>query len=238
MQLVSKEEIAALDKFAVDSGLTVTMMMEHAGLHLARFLQTQMIAKAGRGRDKRAVILVGSGHNGGDGIAAARFLANWGHKVDVLLAEAEKKLKPTSKRQLHILRHIANAKIWGAGKLRPLSGRGYVICDALIGYPLEGDPKTAYARLIKAANNSKAPTIACDIPSGLSATKGSPSIPTINAEATVTLAAVKKGLKARGAKKYVGKLYLADLGIPEFVYKKAGIEYPGKEFKDKSIIKV
>jgi hypothetical protein len=42
--------------------------------------------------------------------------------------------------------------------------------------------------------------------------------PSVRAAATLTLALPKEGLRAPGAEKYVGELYLADIGVPPSLY--------------------
>ena len=56
--------------------------------------------------------------------------------------------------------------------------------------------------------------VALDLPSGLDADGGPLHDPTIRAEATLTLALPKLGLRSPGAEVFVGDLYLADVGVP------------------------
>ena len=44
----------------------------------------------------------------------------------------------------------------------------------------------------------------------------------VRAEATLTLALPKRGLRARGAGESVGRLYLADISVPPCVYERLG----------------
>ncbi len=60
--------------------------------------------------------------------------------------------------------------------------------------------------------------MALDVPSGLDATKGVVFAPVIVAAATLTLALPKEGLRRPGAERYVGELYLADIGVPPGLY--------------------
>jgi len=48
--------------------------------------------------------------------------------------------------------------------------------------------------------------------------------PAIRAAATLTLALPKEGLRAPGADKYVGELYLADIGVPPSLYSGTALE--------------
>jgi NAD(P)H-hydrate epimerase len=67
---------------------------------------------------------------------------------------------------------------------------------------------------IAAMNAAGRPIVAVDLPSGLHPDKGIPLDIAVNARLTVTLVAPKKGLLLRQARPYVGKLLVADIGIP------------------------
>lgn len=223
---ITGKHMAAVDRVAVEHGLEILQMMEHAGLHVAR---GAFDARKGEGT---AVVLCGKGNNGADGLAAARHLANWGLRVEVVLAAPAARLNRYGKR------HLAMAKRMGCRVSRkPKTRRPSVILDALLGYNLEGDPRGAYAALIEWANQGKAPVVACDTPSGLEVTRGIPKNPCVVATHTVTLALPKTGLLEASAAPYVGTLWLADLGIPNFVYRKLHIPVT-RAFAQGSMIKL
>ena len=54
-----------------------------------------------------------------------------------------------------------------------------IVIDAIIGYSLRGAPARAAARLIRAANAHEAPVLSLDVPSGVDASTGSVSEPSI-----------------------------------------------------------
>ena len=72
--LVTANQMGQLEQQLFDSGLPVAALMEKAGLALAERLK----AEAGL-RNRGLVVLVGPGHNGGDGLVLARelWLAGW-----------------------------------------------------------------------------------------------------------------------------------------------------------------
>lgn len=120
-----------------------------------------------------------------------------------------------------------------------ISHVGYadMIIDAMLGFNIDGNPRGIVADFIKLANESGRPILAVDIPSGLDGNTGKPFEPTIIANYTLTLALPKTGLMEKTAKKYVGKLFLADIGVPQVVYKKLGIDIP-LLFEEEEIIKI
>jgi NAD(P)H-hydrate epimerase len=94
-----------------------------------------------------------------------------------------------------------------------------VVVDALIGYGLKAAPTGTTAELIVWANASGKPVIALDVPSGIDATTGEAPGDAIVATETLTLALPKTGLVGERP----GQLFLADIGIPIGVYRRAGI---------------
>ena len=101
-----------------------------------------------------------------------------------------------------------------------------MVVDALIGYGLTGNPRPAVAERIERANAAGCPILALDTPSGLDVNTGVPSHPCVRANATLTLALPKIGLLAETARSYVGRLYLADIGVPPELYQQMGLSVP------------
>ncbi len=213
---VTAEEMRKMDDITVrEFHLDVPMLMENAGKALAT-LAKQMLRGAIFG--KRVACLVGGGNNGGDGMVAARHLANWGAEVNVIIGTAEDMMKDASLNQLRILERMGIPTRATDYALRD----GDLLIDALIGYGLEGKPRDRIATMIRDANGSGRPIIAVDVPSGMNATTGEAYDPCIKATATLTLALPKTGFLAPSAQQYVGDLYIADISIPRNVYQRFG----------------
>src|SRR5665213_1953684 len=80
MKILSSAEMAETDRrTAEEFGVPVSTLMENAGAAVARFCLRQYPAA------KRAVVLCGKGNNGGDGLVAARVLAEAGVSVEAML---------------------------------------------------------------------------------------------------------------------------------------------------------
>ena len=80
---VTAAQMAEVDRITVEElGFDVLQIMETAGRAVALFVRLQL---GGDPRGKRITILCGTGGNGGDGMVAARHLANWGAEVDIIL---------------------------------------------------------------------------------------------------------------------------------------------------------
>lgn len=211
------KEMERLDQIAVEAGLEIRQMMELAGWHMLELLRLLKVEKR-----SRVVVVCGRGNKGGDGLAAARHLANYGYDVSVVLESTQ--LKPDPEHHLRLVQQmkipvsIHNSPAETSRLLRNAD----VIVDALIGYHLDGAPRGNFARLIELINSSPAKKIAYDVPSGLDATSGQCLGVCIQADATLTLALPKKAFSTPEGRRYSGKVYLADIGIPKFLYEKAG----------------
>jgi hydroxyethylthiazole kinase-like uncharacterized protein yjeF len=98
-----------------------------------------------------------------------------------------------------------------------------VILDAIFGTGVKGkirEPEATAVDLVNAAK-PKAFVVAVDIPSGLDPNTGEAE-QAVRADLTVTFHNAKKGLLKEVAADYVGKLVVADIGIPEGMEKLAG----------------
>jgi NAD(P)H-hydrate epimerase len=213
---VTAEEMRRLDEvtfreFRVD----VLMLMENAGRATAD-LGRQMLRGTAIGR--RVACLVGGGNNGGDGMVAARHLANWGADVKVIVATTKDRMKDVPLGQLRVLEKMGIPTISADYALRDYD----LLIDGLIGYGLEGNPRDRISMIIRDANASGRPILALDLPSGMNATTGEAYDPCIKATATLTLALPKTAFLAASASPYVGDLYLADISIPRKVYRSFG----------------
>jgi len=214
MEYITSKQMAIVDKIAMKNGIKIDQMMELAGKNLANFVL--------RLKPKSVSILYGKGNNGGGGLVAARHLRIKGIKVKIIPASNE-----NNKNVTHQLKILKNMRIIPSKKLE----KSDVIVDALLGYNIKGNPRKNYAKLINQINKSKAKVVSLDLPSGLDPNSGDPHNPTVKADYTLTLALPKKGLKK------LKNVYLANVGIPNSVYKK--LKIPIKNYFNKSdIIKV
>src|SRR5438105_794510 len=78
-KIVSVAEMKAIEAAADQAGITYGMMMDAAGNAVAEHVLARLEDMAAQ----KIVVLVGSGNNGGDGLVAARRLAEAGAAVSV-----------------------------------------------------------------------------------------------------------------------------------------------------------
>jgi NAD(P)H-hydrate epimerase len=212
---VTAEQMREVDRIAMEeTGPNLFQMMENAGRNLA-LLALEVL---GQGWDKAGImVLAGGGGNGGGGICAARHLANRGMRVKLCLAEPDR-LGEVPSFQRKVFQSTSGTEVEAAHVREEPAD---LILDALIGYGLKSAPRGSVAELIHWANETKAPILALDLPSGVNATTGETPGACIKPQWTMTLALPKTGLLPE----HTGDLFLADIGIPAGTYRRMGLRY-------------
>jgi hydroxyethylthiazole kinase-like uncharacterized protein yjeF len=219
MKVVTAEQMREIDRKAASAGLTTEILMENAGKAVA--IETQKLA--GNVTGKRILVLVGPGNNGGDGLVAARYLADWGAVVAIYLCSirpsGDKNLALTQQRGINIIQADQDKDFH---RLRSVLSSSEIVIDGVFGTgrsrSLEGIFKEVMSAVIAAKNKKPGLLIiAVDIPTGLDADTGAvdPSCPT--ADATITLGYPKPGLFNFPGAERAGRVIVADIGIPESV---------------------
>ncbi|MHA1737348.1 MAG: NAD(P)H-hydrate epimerase [Candidatus Heimdallarchaeota archaeon] len=233
---ITVEQMKKVDQLMINKyKISLLQMMENASLQLAH------LSRVIFPNNKKFIVLVGKGNNGGGGLGAARRLHNWSFEVVALLASKRNEFKSIPKKQLEIIDGLDIEIIESEDEYQKIfdnySSDGVVI-DALLGYSMKGNPRENYATQIELANNSKLPIISLDIPSGIEGTKGEIYTPAIKANATLTLALPKTGFLNKKVKKYIGQLFVADISVPPKLYSDLGLNVQKTLFQNSSIIEI
>ena len=205
--LYDAEAMRAVDSWAIErAGLPSLELMETAGRALAE--TTERHAADGPVR-----VVCGKGNNGGDGLVAARHLADAGHRVEVLLLWPAAELSVDSTANLD--RFHGEVRELAAGEAgAALVGSGVVI-DAIFGTGFSGAPRDPAAAAIAAINDCGAPVVAADIASGVNASTGEVEGAAVSSTATVSFHAAKLGHWIAPGKRHTGRLEVAPIGIPD-----------------------
>ncbi len=218
---VTRDQMVEVDRSMIeDFGIELLQMMENAGRHLAQLARDRFLV--GDARGKEVAVLAGTGGNGGGALVAARRLHDWGANVEVALMRPVDAYDGVPAHQLHIAQKMGIRFV--VAKDAPLGDGPELILDGMVGYSLRGRPRGVIADTVRWAKAQPAPVLALDIPTGLDATTGETSPLTVKATATMTLALPKAGLAVPGAEEFTGQLYLADIGVPDAVYRRLGVE--------------
>lgn len=194
-----------MDNLAIRKyGLSIELMMENAGLHLARLI-AQFASK-----QSTIHIGVGKGNNGGGGLVAARRLAGWGFHVALDIPD----------RDLHALPlgQLERALATGA-MIRPII-KSDVFADAYFGFSQKLPLPESYEASIQKASQSSSLMIALDLPSGFNKDSGEVLY---HPDLILTMAAPKTELIHFG---YGDILQIADISLPVQLYEHFGIRQP------------
>ncbi len=195
-----------IDRWAIeDRGVPSLELMETAGGAVASAVTE--LSPQGPVR-----VICGKGNNGGDGLVAARLLAETGFEVEALLLWPGDEMRGDAAANLE---RFAAAETVDAGSLAGrLEGSGAIV-DAIFGTGFSGAAREPAAGAIAAINDSAAPVVACDIASGVDASSGEIEGAAVGADVTVTFHAAKVGHLIAPGKHAGGELRIAPIGIPE-----------------------
>ena len=217
MKRVTRKEMAAIDRCAIEEyKIPSIILMENAG-RCAAEVALKMLKK---NKGKKVSLFAGKGNNGGDGMVAARHLANKGYEVFCyLLGKSDSILSETRKKNLQILERM-KLSIKTIPDLESLLNfrreieESNLLLDAIFGIGLTGKLRSPYREIIEFLNGFKKPVLSLDIPSGLDADTGVAETAIIATE-TVTFALPKKGLYLNDGPEYSGKITVAEISIPK-----------------------
>lgn len=235
MRLLTRKQQKAMDRYLMDRGVAVELLMEAAGRGLAAQAE-RMLSPGGR-----ADLLAGPGMNGGDLYAAARILKSRGFCPEIWecrgAAEAEgpvglmRRAAKASGVSLHLLEDYPERL-----EARP---RAELSVDGLLGTGF--DPERALSselasalEALKRAKEAGSKVLACDLPSGVTADFGLVHEAAVRADATVTFAAPKAGQMMSPACSYNGELHIASLDLPELLIREFWAAYDAKEASELS----
>jgi NAD(P)H-hydrate epimerase len=199
------------DRLTIAEGVPGIALMENA----AHRVVEELVREFDPIDRQNVVILCGKGNNGGDGLAIARILREYGvSRLRVVLAadpdeftgEAAENLRRLPEAQIHPQMNVPE-------KLRDRRDVTLVI-DALLGIGIKGAPAGRVAELIRATREfPQARVVAVDLPSGLG---GGGDIVRANITVTFTTPKVEHYL-AEGAEEHMGRLVVAQIGTPPWL---------------------
>jgi NAD(P)H-hydrate epimerase len=166
MEILTAAQMGAVDRDSNERGVPVRVLMENAGEAVARFCVRQYGELLGSGV---VVVLCGKGNNGGDGLVAARHLAEVGMRVRVALLGAASELKDAPAAMWEVARDKSGLEIREVADesaLRDALKGVALIVDAVVGTgfkpPLRGIAVSARDLVAKLT----VPVVAVDLPSG------------------------------------------------------------------------
>src|ERR1700691_6170188 len=238
MKILTADEMWVTDQVTTDRfGISSLELMEHAGRATARFVLRELP------QCRRIVVLCGRGNNGGDGLVAARYLAEAGCAVSVVILGDPTAAHGEVKVMLERL-PVTPIAIGEEGDLyrdgcKGLVERAQLFVDAVLGTgfhpPMRG---LAVAGRNLLERYPQTPVVAVDLPSGWDAdARGFYAPAAYRADAVVTFTAPKlahvSGMLTRGAalagNLQQGPIVVAPIGSPaEAIESATGLTWAGE----------
>jgi len=171
IEVYSAKQAAEIDSIAIEErGFERTILMENAGRSVAEAIFNLDIER------RSAAVICGKGHNGGDGIVAARHLRENGWEVLVVFIEDPEDFAPDTKYFFDLLVELDSGVSFfqykDTDQLTELLEDCHLIIDAIFGTGFRGNLTMPYDEIILTLNDQYAMRVAIDIPSGINAGTG------------------------------------------------------------------
>ncbi|MBO8205004.1 NAD(P)H-hydrate epimerase [Prochlorococcus marinus] len=203
--IVDSKQMLILEKEMFSDGMPEEALMEKAGIQISRWLlKRKFLLKHG------ITVLIGPGHNGGDGAVIARELFLKGYLVKVWC--------PFTIKKTITIDHINYLTSIGVTKLvEPPDANGKELwIDAVFG---NNQTRKVDNKLIKLFNqkfhNKCGKVVSIDVPTGLCPDKGEPFLDNaVKANYTLSIGLNKIGLTQDSALPFIGELNHIDVGVP------------------------
>ena len=162
-------------------------------------------------------VVCGKGNNGGDGYVVARLALAAGLETRVVLVAQPEEVKGDAAVFFEAYCNLGGEVIAApdeAAAAKAVAGLAdcTVLVDALLGTGVKGEVYGPIRAAIDAWPDVY--TVAVDLPSGMHTDTGEPCGACIAADVTVTFQFPKRGFAAPAAQPYLGRLVVADIGIP------------------------
>lgn len=208
MRYLSAAQMREADRRCIEElGIPGAVLMHHAGEAVLREVKAGPVG-----------VVCGKGNNGGDGFVVAYLARLRGLASRVVLLARPEEIQGDAATYLKVYRslggdiEIATEPDDATRQVQSL-GDCTVLVDAMLGTGARGAVREPYRSAILAWPAVE--TIAVDLPSGLDADRGEAGEACIRADVTVTMQFPKLGFQNPKALPYVGRLVIADIGIPE-----------------------
>lgn len=243
MELFTAAQMKEIDRVAIEErGIPSTLLMERAAKALVKEILALPIPKSKKKNraiafvhkeghvpteeekakweadfwakhQRSAIVFCGPGNNGGDGIAAARFLMREGWKVKcVLVGKREKMTEDSKEMERRLIEAGGILEDFMAKKHEEYMGFDVAV-DALFGVGLNSTLRPDAVEAVWMMKMAQW-VVSADIPSGIHADTGEVMGCAVQADVTVTFSSGKPGLYVGKGAVHSGRVVVADIGIP------------------------
>jgi NAD(P)H-hydrate epimerase len=211
MFVADSQESRELDRVAMGFGLSGVVLMENASRSI--FQAAQEFWPRLASSKIPVFVLAGSGQNGGDGFVLARLFMAKGHPTTICQIGSPPQGAAAINHALATNLGIPIVYKNDSSRPWPTIHPQALLIDSLLGTGLDRPVTGLFGQALEWALDHPGPTLAVDLPSGLSADTGLALGPVKPADLTVTVGVYKKGLFLNDGPRLSGQIRVADLGL-------------------------
>ncbi len=210
MQVLTADEIRAVEVREDEIGTKFLRLMEKAGTGCARVLMEQYSPEEGS-----VAVLCGKGKNGGDGFVIARKLRENDYDVTCILAFGE----PAA---ADAIENYERAKEAGVPMVdfgpdlafaEQAVASAAVLVDCMFGIGFHGAASEEQAEVFDLINRSPGVVFAVDVPSGVDTDTGAVNGEAVSADMTLAITCLKPAHVLYPAKEYCGQVQILDIDL-------------------------
>lgn len=211
--ILTPQQMKMLEEHAFSLGVPSLLVMENAAREAFQALQDVLGGIDG----KTILFLIGTGNNGGDGLAMARLCLLAGGKPRVVMLG-----DPKTKDAQANYAYAKTLEIPFIDFITRHAQEVDAVVDALFGTGFHGELPQETASIINTVNEWDVPRIAVDVPSGLDSSGGLMSQGCFHATHTIALGHLKTGHCLAKDKTKLGKIRVVPIGLPKKAYESLG----------------
>ena len=219
MKILTVPQIRDADQFTIkNEPISSLNLMERASRQVAHWIQAKFSVNS------QLLILVGSGNNGGDGLAIGRLLANEGYTIFVLAIMGDQG-SADFECNLGKIKKLPQVTFLKDLKDFPDKARETIFLDAIFGSGLSRPIEGKIAEVIHQVNKFSGEKIAIDIPSGLFADQATAKGTIFRANFTLSFQFPKLAFFVPENYQFVGHWEVLDIGLHPSYIQEAKTDY-------------
>ena len=219
MKLVTAEQMRQIDKETIENrGIPGPELMENAGRGIAGAIRENI---PGEMEGCKLGVICGKGNNGGDGFVVARYLHEWGYKIEIYYPSPDEKLSADARMNFIRAKELG-IPLYAIETIDQLPEKLDVdfIIDAIFGTGFSGSPRGLLGEFIEYINNQGKPVLSVVCPSGLDVDTGKHEGAVVRAMYSFPLAAPKIGMYYSPGRELCGFIETIPIGVPDEVFAK------------------
>ncbi len=219
-QIVTAQEMRELDQLTMKKkNISSIELMIHVG----KIIATNICEKGLCGGRDKGLVVAGIGNNGGDALVIATEMINKGFTPRIALIGSEDKQTEEARDIWKRAKKLSSSTIVVSSTMDIANFQDYVnesslIIDGIFGIGLSKDVTGYHKEVINIINQSYAPVISVDIPSGINADSGLVCGVAVQASHTFVIQNYKQGNLINDAPDFSGILHLLDVGILQLLF--------------------